>query len=354
MPPPEASRRFSFFGVGGGARGRDTKKNDLLLPPPSLKLQTDKNVYRPGDPVIITIEIQNPSDSWSLLVERLSFETKGIEKLDTQWFATQKPSSTESKHKRGEYVFMDCSTPSIVSNQILSSGTSRTYVVRVLLPSIIPPSYRGSTVRYLYYVKSTLSGHYLILENGQPHGESIRNIAELEFRIPLQIWVTQKTNGLLVEEGGTDGIVPLMTIMLDVYWKEMDADSDWARANETFDGVEEGYESSRDEISSVSSYNPTRGSIQKNFGSSVSLQSSVARSNKDVHYLESRNSISSYMALPRLSVAEVLYDSSGDALSPQKSSAIVSPSQQLKHVKSLSLEDDLRVPSVPRTVEPIA
>lgn len=26
-----------------------------------------------------------------------------------------------------------------------------------------------------------------------------------ETRIPLQIWVTQKTNGLLVEEGGTDG-----------------------------------------------------------------------------------------------------------------------------------------------------
>lgn len=101
MPPPEPSRRFSFFGIGGGGRGGDTRKTDPVPAPPSLKLQTDKNVYRPGDPVVITIEIRNPSDAWSLLVDKLSFETKGIEKLDTQWFATQKPSPAESKHKRG-------------------------------------------------------------------------------------------------------------------------------------------------------------------------------------------------------------------------------------------------------------
>ncbi|KAA8538762.1 hypothetical protein F0562_028343 [Nyssa sinensis] len=166
---------------------------------------------------------------------------------------------------------------------------------------------------------------------------------------------TQKNNGLLIEEGRTDVIVPALTIFLDVYWKEMDGDSDWARVNETYDGVEEGYESSRDEISSVSSYNPTKENIHKAFGSSLSLQSSAARSSiKDAPYLEERTSISSYMPLPRLSVAEVLYDSGGDGLSPQKSSAIVSPSQPLKHVKSLFTDDDSRLPSVPGTVEPVA
>ncbi|CAK9170240.1 unnamed protein product [Ilex paraguariensis] len=275
-------------------------------------------------------------------------------------------------------------------------------VVRTLLPSVIPPSYRGATIRYLYYVRSTLSGQYLMLENGHFPGESIRDLAELHFgggtvtitsescisvtkitfsndfyahfllaisflnycmtngmeqeaRIPLQIWVTQKTNGLLIEGGQTDGIVPAITIILDVYWREMDRDSDWARANETYDGVEEGYESSRDEISSVSSYNPTKENINKAFGSSLSLQSSVARSsNRDSPYIEERTSISSHLVLPRLSVAEILYDSSGDVLSPQKASAMVSPSQQIKHVKSLATDDESRGPSVPGTVEPIA
>ncbi|KAM7511783.1 hypothetical protein LguiB_010658 [Lonicera macranthoides] len=354
MPP---RRGFSIFGVGGGGRGGgDSKKLDPVLPPPSLKLQTDKNVYRPGDPVTITIEIRNPTGMCSLLLEKLSFEIKGIEKLDTQWFTTQKP-LPDTKQRRGEYVFMDCSSPSIVSNQILSSGATKTYVVRTLLPSIIPPSYRGAAIRYLYYVRSTLSGQYLIiLENGQSeHGGSIRHLAEMEARTPLQIWVSQKTNGLVVEEARSDGIVPAMTIQLDVYWKEMDGDSDWARANETYDGVEEGYESSRDEISSVSSYNPSKESIHKAFGSSLSLQSFAARSStKDSPYLEERTSMSSYMAPPRLSVAEVLYDSSGDVLSQQKSAAIVSPSQQLKHAKSFSTDDESRIQSVPGTVEPVA
>ncbi|KAG5545016.1 hypothetical protein RHGRI_017473 [Rhododendron griersonianum] len=60
------------------------------------------------------------------------------------------------------------------------------------------------------------------------------------------------------------------------------------------------------------------------------------------------------MPLPQLSVAEVLYDSGGDILTPQKSSATGSPSQQLKHSKSLPTDDDLRVASVPGAVEPLA
>ena len=79
-----------------------------------------------------------------------------------------------------------------------------------------------------------------------------------------------------------------------------------------YDGVEEGYESSKDEISSISSYNPLRESLYKTFGSSLSLQSTAARSsNRDGPYHDGdRLSLSSNVGLPRLSVAEVLYDSS--------------------------------------------
>lgn len=101
MPPPEKpSRRFSFFGITTGSHrgspGGYTKTGD----PPLLKLEADREVYRPGDPVTITVEIKNQSDSFSLLIERLSFEIKGIEKLDTNWFTTPKP-SPDSKQRRG-------------------------------------------------------------------------------------------------------------------------------------------------------------------------------------------------------------------------------------------------------------
>ncbi|KAI3464391.1 hypothetical protein Pfo_021054 [Paulownia fortunei] len=336
MPPPnKPSRKFSFFGLTSAAVTGGGNVN-----PPQLKLEADREVYRPGDLITITIDIKNPNNSWSLLIEKLNFEIKGIEKLDTQWFNTPKP-SPDSKQRRGEYVFMDCSTPTIVSNQIISSGATKTYVLRTLLPSLIPPSYRGATIRYLYYVRSTLSGQYLHLENGTPQGESRQEFSELEARIPLQIWVVQKNNGLLSEESRADGIVPVTTVLLDVYWKEMDADSQWAKVNETSDGVEDGYESSRDEISSVSSYNPTKEDLNKTFGSSLSLQSFAARSsNRGSLYVEGRTSASSNMALPGLSVAEVSHDSTGD-----RSPTIVPSSQPPRHLKALSVDDDSRVPS---------
>lgn len=343
MSQSKPPRGFSIFGMGG-RDGDNSKSSD---PPPLIKLETDRQVYRPGDPVVITIEIENPVANCSLLVETLRFEMRGIEKCDSQWFTTHK--SLDSKNKRGEYIFMDSTVPSIVSNQIISSGATRTYVVRTLLPNTIPPSYRGATIRYLYYAKSILSGQYLMLENGQFPGESIRDIKKLEARIPMQLWVSQKTTGLLYEEGRTAGIVPTSTILLDVFWKEMTADTDWARANETYDGPEDGYESSRDEVSSVSSYNASKESLHKTFGSSLSLQSSATRS-----YMEERSSISSYMPLPRLSVAEVLYDSTGEVLSPQKSLATGSPLKQSKYSKSLTMDDELGTPSGPGADEPSA
>ncbi|CAN1325511.1 hypothetical protein LINPERPRIM_LOCUS33521 [Linum perenne] len=298
---PDPVLRFSLF---GGDRGSDKErssvddlKSDIV---PTFKLQTDRDVYRPGDSIFVTIEINNPSHgsaqnipSAPLLIERLGFEIKGIEKLDNQWFATPKVASG-SRQRRGEHVFMDCSTSTLVSNHVISPGATKTYVVRTVLPTVIPPSYRGATIRYMYYVKGILSGRWLIMDNGHPHKESRNDLILLEARNPLQVWVTQKNNGLIAEEGPNDGIVPAITIQLDVHWREMDGDSEWARANEVEDALEEGYESSKDEVSSISSYNHARESIHKPFGSTLSLQSASARSLTP--------------PFPRLSVAEVFYD----------------------------------------------
>ncbi|KAM7265534.1 hypothetical protein ACFE04_003217 [Oxalis oulophora] len=315
----------------------------------------------PGDSVYITIEISNNNNNnnnnnnllASFLVEKLQFEIKGIQKLDTQWFKQQQPQSPViimPKQRRGEHWFLDASTPSIVSNQILSSADTKTYVVHAVLPSVLPPSYKGATIRYLYYAKATLSGRWLLLENGHFPGEPTKDLIQVEDRIPLQLWVTQKGNGLSSEPGQTDGIVPAITIQMDMYWKELEGDSEWARLNDTYDGFEEGYDSSKDEISSVSSYNPSRENIHKVFGSSLSLQS--ARSSTNIAaYLEGEHlSRSSNVAPPQLAVAEVLYDSGADVFSPGKSAPIASPRQ--KFAKSLVGDDIPGLSSSPRAEQP--
>ncbi|KAF7140233.1 hypothetical protein RHSIM_Rhsim06G0125800 [Rhododendron simsii] len=479
MPPPKPLRGFSFFGRGGDSA--NSRGGSKAVPPPSLNLQTDRDVYKPGDPVVVTIEIRNNSPSSglgmnngattsssssgnsdaaesSLLIERLAFEIKGIEKLDTQWFTTQK-SSPDLKQRRGrifafkssvalrfdsnsirhliglvsfvsnsirhliglvsfawsadtscEYVFMDCSATSLVSNQIINCGATKTYLpgfelrVKPLKHEEDKVAKGGERFGFAFRGFKLMDSKSLV-----PFGwvqilcelfyqalyHHLTGVLQFDICIildacyPANLWYwrmdTLMKNRVLIlpswklefhcksgslkqpmayqlKKAGVMsflplflGIVPASTVVLDIYWKEMDGDSDWATPNETYDGVEEGYESSRDEISSVSSYNPTKENLHTAFGSSLSLQSSVGRfSNPDASYLKERTSIHSYMPLPQLSVAEVLYDSGGDILTPRKSSATGSPSQQLKHSKSLPTDDDLRVASVPGAVEPLA
>lgn len=103
MPPPsKPSWRFSFFGLA--ASGNNSEKD--VLEKPQLKLNADREVYRPGDLVTITIEIKNPTPEWSLLIEKqkLNFEIKGIEKLDLQWFNNPK-STPDLKQRRVIFLF---------------------------------------------------------------------------------------------------------------------------------------------------------------------------------------------------------------------------------------------------------
>lgn len=80
--------------------------------------------------------------------------------------------------------------------------------------------------------------------------------------------------------------------------------SSWqVRANETLDEFEEGYDSSKDEISSVSSYNPNKGRLDLALRTSLSLQSFGSRAYAEGLRSEAENSnLRSYSTLPRLSV----------------------------------------------------
>ncbi|GAB4850633.1 hypothetical protein Ancab_029942 [Ancistrocladus abbreviatus] len=305
MPPPNTSRRFSLFGFGDSFKEGEISTSDRLKKSedmaPLLKIQMDKGVYRPGDAVWVTVELENPcylkneedsnagNSGHSLLVESLSFELKGMEKLDTQWFTTQNPLS-ESRQRRGEYVFLDCSN-------IINSSPIRLFLQGPL---------------------------------------------KSETRIPLQIWVSQKGSGLLTEESQSNGIVPPQTLQMDIYWKEMKGNSDWVRANETYDGLEEGYESSRDEISSVSSYNPARESMHKFSLSSLSLHSSSSR-------ILNRETL-------QAEADELLYNSSDDILLSNKPLANLS-NYQSDYSKSFSGDDngdDVRVPPPLLALESVA
>ncbi|CAL5014250.1 unnamed protein product [Urochloa decumbens] len=332
---------------------------------PTLKLQTDKEVYRPGDSVTMTIEIHSPAglkddagqplsgeDASSLLLDALSFELKGIEKLDSQWFSVPKP-LPGSKQRRGEHMFLDCSAPSLVSKVIIASGQTKTYIVRVELPKILPPSYRGISIRYFYYVRSTLFGRSVVLGNEEQNKSPVKSSIRLEARVPLQIRVSQKSSGLLNEEGTW----PFSVDQLAIYWREKDEDSEWIKANDNAD-LEEGYDSSKDEVSSVSSYNPSKANPESSLRNSLSMQSLSSRlSTSEPFYNQvEQPNFPSYNPIPRLSVSEISDDHDGGLVSPQRKLNHLLPDHpsngQRFSPDSDGLKDDVGLPLTPKNVDP--
>uniref|UniRef100_A0A7N2KKN6 non-specific serine/threonine protein kinase n=1 Tax=Quercus lobata TaxID=97700 RepID=A0A7N2KKN6_QUELO len=96
IAPSSLRRRSLSFSISLSLLNRNppnttTAKFEFRQRVPTLKIQPDKDVYHLGDPLIVTIQISNPDTASSLLLDRIGFEIRAVEKLDSQWFATHKP-----------------------------------------------------------------------------------------------------------------------------------------------------------------------------------------------------------------------------------------------------------------------
>ncbi|RLM74833.1 uncharacterized protein C2845_PM15G24930 [Panicum miliaceum] len=336
IPLPQG---FSFLRSVGWLEDRKVDSAAKQQLSPTLKLQTDKEVYRPGDSVTVTIEIHSPAslkddagqavsgeDASSLLLDVLSFDLKGIEKLDSQWFSVPKP---------------------------LPGSKLRRDIVRVELPKILPPSYRGISIRYFYYVRSALFGRSVVLGNGDQNKNPVNTSIQLEARVPLQIRVSQKSSDLLNEEG----TLPITADQLGIFWREKDEDSEWVKANDNAD-LEEGYDSSKDEVSSVSSYNPSKANHEFSLRNSLSTQSLSSRlSTSEPFYNQAEQpNFSSYSPIPRLAVSEISDDHDGGLVSPQRKLNLLLPDHppngQRFSPDSDRFKDDVGLPLTPKNVDP--
>jgi hypothetical protein len=85
-----------------------------------------------------------------------------------------------------------------------------------------------------------------------------------------------------------------------------------SKANDNVD-LEEGYDSSKDEVSSVSSYNPSKAHPEFSLRSSLSMHSLSSRlSTSELFYNQvERPNFPSYNPIPRLSVSEISDDHDG-------------------------------------------
>ena len=107
---PFLGRRAKALTDGQDSPGSPRTASSKNLPP-ALKLSLEKKAYRPGDTVVATVEIVNEAPvgkpgpirdlaGEAVLMEDLSVEVRGIEKLDPQWMVTPKPPAG-SKTRKG-------------------------------------------------------------------------------------------------------------------------------------------------------------------------------------------------------------------------------------------------------------
>jgi len=64
-------------------------------------------------------------------------------------------------------------------NNFNSAKTIYADIARVELPKILPPSYRGISIRYFYYVRTTLFGRPVVLGNGDQYKGLVNSAIQL-------------------------------------------------------------------------------------------------------------------------------------------------------------------------------
>lgn len=179
----------------------------------------------------------------AVVIDELSVELRGVERLDPSWVQQSKTIAGGIRPNTGEHIFLQATGKSILKNVLVENGGSRSYSIRITLPKVLPPSYRGTCVRYHYYLGvhvtwSPVRGDQNSVVPGEAnHPPVAYSPPPLEVKLPLRIWTLPDRSGLTEDELGAEhhhgsgGIVPLQPLSVEVRWRERQSHSRWVADN---------------------------------------------------------------------------------------------------------------------------
>nr|ADI46926.1 RGP1m [Volvox carteri f. nagariensis] len=127
-----------------------------------VNLTLSKTYFLPGEVVQVYVQICNEiengrscSDSQALHVKELSFQACGSEKTDPIFVhclhLPNVPAVVTESRKRVRNIFStECAV--LVSDKVLEPHAVQDFQLRFRLPTVLPPSFRGSAVRFSYMI----------------------------------------------------------------------------------------------------------------------------------------------------------------------------------------------------------
>lgn len=127
-----------------------------------LRVTPDRASYRPGDVLAAVVEavtepVTGAVQAAATHLEALQIELCAAERVDLNWVTGQYrtgSSITEKDNRRVTRAMLQMKPIRLCERATLLPGSRRLYLVRIQLPDTLPPSFKGSAVRYSYQLEA--------------------------------------------------------------------------------------------------------------------------------------------------------------------------------------------------------
>ena len=155
------------------------------------ELMTALPHYTPGDAVMALLKVSSKKPS-SVEHEQIEICFIGIERVDTAWISPsyrKDVAPLNADRRRVQRPVIRAQMRAVMQGS-LSNGEERSFLIRFVLPEWLPPTFKGTAVKYFYYLQAsvtyTAEPELRVMETGQEieaaPGGGIKRRGESEFR----------------------------------------------------------------------------------------------------------------------------------------------------------------------------
>lgn len=173
----------------------------------TLSLAIDNPSFRPGETVTALLHAST-SHPEHVELQDMEIVFSGIERVDTSWVSPEyrrgvNPINLDKRRVQRHVVQ---SKLQATTQGTFNDSNLRRFLIRFMLPSWLPPSFKGIAVRYSYLIEASVN-YFSYAEridpDAPPEARSLkRTPITASVRLPLRIW-PHRDFGLCIEKNGS-------------------------------------------------------------------------------------------------------------------------------------------------------
>ncbi|KAF5841940.1 hypothetical protein DUNSADRAFT_10111 [Dunaliella salina] len=166
-----------------------------------LHLLLNRPYYEPGGNVVSTVQVYNDPEAASaapIRIRELVFLSAGFERTDANWISSLYKPEAAIEHtdaRRGVRTLFRTDGAMLMRNWELQMGAAHQFTIKFRLPGDLPPTFRGSSIRFNYSVdvKALYES-----DPGQPAPSTPPPLYETTATTSLLVWPTPTTWGSIM------------------------------------------------------------------------------------------------------------------------------------------------------------